>query len=162
MPFFEYKGSVCNLASFKEHATFGFWKYKLMNDPHGYLKEIANKGGEAMGNLGRITGVIDLLSDEVLISLLKQASKLNEEGIKSVPRKKSPKKESTAPDYFTRAIKKNKSAENAFKDYSPSHRNEYIEWITEAKTEPTRLKKLETAIKWLSVGKSRNWKYTKK
>jgi hypothetical protein len=32
-------------------------------------------------------------------------------------------------------------------------------WITEAKTEATREKRMLTAIEWLSEGKSRHWKY---
>lgn len=37
-----------------------------------------------------------------------------------------------------------------------------IEWLTEAKTEVTRNKRLTTAVEWLEEGKSRNWKYVKK
>ena len=41
----------------------------------------------------------------------------------------------------------------------PSHRREYIEWITEAKTDPTRDKRIATTVEWVPEGKSRNWKY---
>ena len=43
-----------------------------------------------------------------------------------------------------------------------AHRREYIEWITEAKTEETREKRIATTLEWLVEGKSRNWKYQKK
>ena len=43
-----------------------------------------------------------------------------------------------------------------------SHRKEYVEWITEAKTEETRKKRLDTAIERMAEGKTRNWKYLKK
>ena len=42
---------------------------------------------------------------------------------------------------------------------APSNKREYIEWITEAKTEATRTSRLETAIEWMAEGKPRNWKY---
>ena len=42
---------------------------------------------------------------------------------------------------------------------SPSCRREYVEWITEAKREETRAKRLKIAIEWIAKGKSRNWKY---
>jgi len=42
---------------------------------------------------------------------------------------------------------------------SPSHRREYLEWITEAKQDETRKRRMATAIEWLSEGKSLNWKY---
>lgn len=162
MPFFEYKGPVCNFAGFKEHATFRFWKYQLMSDPGGKLKEIANKGGEAMGNLGRITELGNLPPDRIMIEFLKQARQINEEGLKVPVKKKAPKTELKIPAYFTAALKKNKAAETAFKNFSYAHKKEYLQWIIEAKTEPTRLKRLETAIEWMSEGKSRNWKYMKK
>ncbi|HZN03729.1 MAG TPA: YdeI/OmpD-associated family protein, partial [Candidatus Polarisedimenticolia bacterium] len=41
----------------------------------------------------------------------------------------------------------------------PSHRREYIEWITEAKREETRRKRMETSLQWMVEGKARNWKY---
>jgi uncharacterized protein YdeI (YjbR/CyaY-like superfamily) len=41
----------------------------------------------------------------------------------------------------------------------PGQRREYIEWIVEAKTEPTRDKRIAQAVEWIGEGKSRNWKY---
>ncbi|MEO7266129.1 MAG: YdeI/OmpD-associated family protein, partial [Ferruginibacter sp.] len=42
-----------------------------------------------------------------------------------------------------------------------SHKKEYLQWITEAKTEDTRNKRMATAIEWIAEGKGRNWKYQK-
>jgi uncharacterized protein YdeI (YjbR/CyaY-like superfamily) len=162
MPFFEYKGPVCNFAGFKEHATFRFWKYQLMSDPGGLLKEIANKGGEAMGNLGRITRVENLPPDKVMIEFLKQARRINVEGLKLPARKIAPRAKLQIPSYFSAALKKNKAAETTFNNFAYAHKKEYLQWITEAKTEPTRLKRLETAMEWMSEGKYRHWKYMKK
>src|SRR4051812_22718480 len=58
-PAFDYKGTYCSMASFKEHVVFGFWKASLLKDPKGYLGLRSNQGGEAMGHLGRITSVKD-------------------------------------------------------------------------------------------------------
>ncbi len=65
----------------------------------------------------------------------------------------------TVPDYLTAALKKNKKALAAFEAFSYSHKKEYVEWITEAKREETRQKRIETMLIWLAEGKSRNWKY---
>lgn len=163
MPFFDYKGPFCNFASFKQHAVFGFWKYKLIKDPKGYLQEISNKGGNAMGNLGRITGLKDLPPDKVIIDFIRQAKKLNEDGVKlpSKP-KKQPRAELDIPTYFTNTLKRNKKALKTFEGFSYSHKKEYVEWITEAKTEETKNKRMATAIEWMSKGKPRNWKYMRK
>jgi len=47
----------------------------------------------------------------------------------------------------------------AFKAFSPSHQREYVEWLTDAKGEDTRARRLATAIAWIAQGKPRNWKY---
>jgi uncharacterized protein YdeI (YjbR/CyaY-like superfamily) len=49
-----------------------------------------------------------------------------------------------------------------FNAFSPSNKKEYVMWVTEAKTEATREKRLETAVEWMAEGKIRNWKYVKK
>jgi len=162
MPSFEYKGPFCSFASFKQHAVFGFWKYMLIKDPKGYLGEIFNKGGDAMGNLGRITSIKDLPPDKVIIDFVKQAKKLNDEGIKIPAKPKKPRAELVIRDYFISALKQNKKAFETFNNFSYSHKKEYIEWITEAKTEETRNKRMAAAIEWMTEGKSRNWKYMKK
>src|SRR6185369_7961512 len=64
MPSFDYKGPFFSIASFKEHAVFGFWKAKLLKDPKNYLSDRANEGGEAMGHGGRITKLSDLPPDK--------------------------------------------------------------------------------------------------
>lgn len=159
---FDYKGPFFSMAAFKQHAVCGFWKYSLLNDPDGYLGERSNKGGEAMGNMGRITSIKDLPPDKVIIDLIKQAKKLNDDGIKLPPRKVREKKEIVIPDYFTKALNKNKKALTTFENFSPSHKREYLEWITEAKTEETKNKRMATALEWIAEGKGRNWKYEKK
>lgn len=134
-PHFDYKGMMCSMAAFKEHCVFGFWKYTLLNDPKNYLGERRNKGGEAMGNLGRITLLKDLPSDKVIIDFIKQAKKLNDDGIKLLQKPKKAKAELIIPDYFTKALCKNKKAQQIFEEFSYSNKKEYLEWITEAKTE---------------------------
>jgi len=56
-------------------------------------------------------------------------------------------------------LKKHAKARATFEGFAPSHRREYIEWITEAKRETTREKRLATTLEWLAEGKPRNWKY---
>jgi uncharacterized protein YdeI (YjbR/CyaY-like superfamily) len=150
-PHFDYKGSLAGMASFKEHCAFGFWKHSLLDQ-----KELNR---DAMGSFGRITSNKDLPSDKAIISLIHQAMELNEKGIKVAKKPAAPKKELVVPDELANALAKNKKAKAAFEGFSYSHRKEYIEWITGAKTEPTRIKRLATTVGWLSEGKSRNWKY---
>ena len=76
--------------------------------------------------------------------------------------KSAPKPETKTPADLAAALKKNKKAATAYEDFSPSHRREYVQWITEAKTDETRKRRLDQAVEWIAEGKSRNWKYVKK
>jgi len=156
-PHFDYhNGPMCHMAAFKQHSALGFWKATLMKD--GSLVENA-KAETAMGHLGKITSLQDLPADKKLMAWIKEAMKLNEQGIKLVPKKTADKKELIVPDYFSKALSKNKQALKNFTEFSYSHKKDYLQWLTEAKTEETRVKRMTTAIEWLAEGKSRNWKY---
>ncbi|PWU13702.1 MAG: hypothetical protein C5B50_18730 [Verrucomicrobia bacterium] len=154
MPSFMYKGMLCSMAAFKEHCAFGCWKHSLVKERLGG----SDKSDEAMGQLGRITSLADLPSDKLLLDCLKEAVRLNEEGIKK-PKPRAVKKELVVPDYLSAALKKNARALKTFDGFTYSHKKEYVEWLVEAKREETRAKRLATTIAWLSQGKPRNWKY---
>jgi hypothetical protein len=156
-PHFVYKGVLCSMASFKAHCAFGFWNASLLNPSGG-----GTKSAEAMGQFGRIASVDDLPGAKQLAALVRQAAALNDQGVK-VPRRKkgAPKPPPTAPADFMKALRANKRALSAFTQFSPSHKREYIDWISEAKTVETRQRRMATALEWLSEGKARNWKYQK-
>lgn len=153
-PHFDHKGTVCSMASFKQHCAFGFWKQSLLEQAAFPTEKTA------MGSFGRITSVKDLPPDKVMIGLIHQAVELNENGIK-VAKKPVEKKELVVPKDLTSALSKSKTAKATFDNFSQSHKREYVAWIEEAKTEPTRNKRLATTVEWLSEGKSKNWKYEK-
>jgi len=160
MPFFDYKGEgLCNMASFKQHCAFGFWKASLMKDKA--LMDHA-KSETSMGHLGRITSLADIPSDKKMIGYIKEAMKLNDAGVKVKKVKPSTDKTLEAPEYFVKALKTNKSAQTTFDAFSYSAKKEYVTWIVEAKTEDTRNKRIEQALEWMAEGKQRNWKYMKK
>ena len=156
---FDHKGPFCSMASFKQHVAFGFWKYKLIKDPKNYLGVRSNEGGDAMGNMGRISGLKDLPPDKILLDFIKQAKKLNDDGVKLPSKPQKPQVELVIPAYFKAAVKNNKKTLAAFNAFSYSNKKEYVSWVTEAKTEETRNARLELAVEWMSEGKRRNWKY---
>ena len=153
-PHFDYKGMFCGMAAFKQHCTLGFWKASLLDS-----KLIGAKPMDAMGQFGRITSVDDLPSEKELVALVRQAAKLNDDGVKLVRAPKPPKPMPKAPPAFLKALRSNAKAKASFDAFSPSHRREYLEWIVGAKTDATRDKRIATAIEWLTAGRSRNWKY---
>jgi uncharacterized protein YdeI (YjbR/CyaY-like superfamily) len=153
MPSFVQQGIVCGMAAFKNHCVVHFWKGDLMFDGD------SNKREEAMGDFGRITSLDHLPADRTMIGYIQKAVKLNEEGVKKPPRKKEPQRELTVPPDLRSALTNNKRAKENFDRFSYSHRKEYIEWITGAKREETRARRLTSAVEWLTQGKPQNWRY---
>lgn len=143
---FEHHGLLCGFAAFKNHAMFGFWKSKLL----------VERGFPEVGNLKSLA---DLPGDRQLIRTIKEAAKLNEQGIRQERTKRAAKPALKTPSYFMAAVKKNKKAHAHFQTFSPSRKRDYVEWITDAKSDDTRTKRLTQAVAWISEGKSRNWKY---
>jgi uncharacterized protein YdeI (YjbR/CyaY-like superfamily) len=154
-PFFDYHGAMCNMAAFKEHVAFGFWKGTLV------VGRPSGDGDGSAGQFGRIASVKDLPSKKELTAYIKKAMKLNEDGV-AVPKEKKAKPELPVPPELAAALAKNRKARAAFEAFPPSHRREYNEWIGQAKGADTRARRVEQAMEWIAEGKSRNWKYQKK
>jgi uncharacterized protein YdeI (YjbR/CyaY-like superfamily) len=157
-PNFEYKGPLCSMAAFKAHCGFTFNKASLMKDPHQVFNPV---GKTAMGSLGKLTSIADLPSKKIIIQYLHEAMAINEKGTK-IPKIKASGEhlhKIEIPEDFLKALAKNKKAKTVFDAFSPSHVKEYVNWITEAKREETRKKRIETAVEWIADKKGKNWKY---
>lgn len=153
MPHFMYHGMLGGMSAFKAHCAFGFWKGTLI---------VPEQEEAAMGQFGRIESIKDLPPRRKFVGYVKKAMKLNEEGV-AAPRaaRSRPKKPLPMPSDLAKALGRNRKARATFDAFPPSHRREYIEWITEAKREDTRARRVDQAVEWMADGKSRNWKYQK-
>ena len=191
MPNFTVNGAiVCNMAAFKEHCAFGLWKAAavLGNDvPAGYEER---SGMGSYGKLRSIGDLPprEILLDQVrrVAEARRAAGAAKRKGAArdaaggggagapsatgpAAPaeqpgrQKKQPKKQPVAvPEYLDRALDGSPAARAAFDAFPPSHRREYVEWITGAKTEATRERRLAQMLEWVAEGKSRNWKYERR
>ncbi|MDB4885766.1 MAG: hypothetical protein JWN79_1204 [Gemmatimonadetes bacterium] len=155
MPHFDHHGMMCGMAAFKSHCSLGFWKAALIPG----LAPNSNNGGDSMGNLGRLTSVKDLPPTKVLAGYIREAMRLNDEGIGVARPKKSPKAEAKVPPELAAALAKHRKAKAVFDAFPASHRREYIEWIAEAKRDETRARRVAQTVEWVADGKQRNWKY---
>lgn len=155
-PHFMHNGIICSMAAFKQHCALHFWKGSQVVGEN-------NVSDDAMGQFGRVTCIDDLPSKKVLLGYVAKASELRDSPAKktATPRNKLVK-ELTVPQYFVTALKTNRKAAATFDAFPYSKRKDYVEWVTDAKTEETRSKRLQTSIEWLAQGKSRNWKYETK
>jgi len=154
-PAFMHHGIVCVMAGFKQHVTLGFAKSKLLLDTNGVPAD------EAWGQFGRITELAELPSKRELVGYVKKAMKLNADGVQ-VERVVKPKKAIPMPAALKAALAKAPKAKAFLATLPPGHQREYLAWVTEAKTDATRDKRIATTIEWLAEGKHRNWKYDRK
>jgi uncharacterized protein YdeI (YjbR/CyaY-like superfamily) len=151
-PSFIYKGKIlAGFAAFKAHAAFGFWA-------GSQILETGARQESAMGQFGRLTSLDDLPDRATLVALAEKGMRLIDEGVKPV-RNKTAKAPFTVPQDMRAAIDGNPAAKAAFGGFPPSAQRDYVEWITEAKRDETRARRLAQAVEWLAEGKRRHWKY---
>lgn len=148
-PSLSYNGkNLCGLAGFKSHVAFFV---------QGERKE---EGAEGMGEFGKMRAMADLPTKAALAKVLKARMKVIEAG-PAAPRK-APKPPPEVPADLAKALKTSKPAAATFKALSPTNQRDYVTWITGAKQDATRARRIEQAVEWLAEGKARNWKYVKK
>ena len=139
--------NVAGLAAFKAHCALVI---------HG-----SSQAGEGMGGYGKIASFDQILPEaEIAAALHAARDRVLTHGSATKGRgKPQPKPEIPVPGYFAEVLAANPAAQASFDNLASSHRREYLEWITGAKREDTRAKRIATSIEWLTEGKKRNWKY---
>jgi uncharacterized protein YdeI (YjbR/CyaY-like superfamily) len=159
LPHFDYQGeSMCVFAAYKKHCSFTFLKESIMSDAR--LK--ANPGLQASRRyMGKLSSLSDLPADDQLVAYINEAMALNEQGVKLPERTPQQPNEIAVPDYFAQRLASDPKARQVFEGKSGSFRKEYLIWITDARTEATRNKRMDEALAWIAEGKGRFWKYAK-
>jgi uncharacterized protein YdeI (YjbR/CyaY-like superfamily) len=135
-------------AAFKEHAAVNFWR--------GQELGLAREEG-AMGQLGKLKGVADLPPN--LDELIAKAAELAQSAPAPRKTKHAPKPAPQLHPDFAKALAKAPKAKAVLDSFPPSAQRDYLEWISEAKQESTRAKRIATAVEWLTEGRRRHWKY---
>ena len=139
------------MAAFKAHAALNFWRGQELRGDEA--------NADAMGQFGKLTSIDDLPPDAELDALIRQAADL----AKSAPAPRKMKHEpKPAPDLhpdFAKALASSPKAKEVLEGFPPSAQRGYLEWVSDAKQDATRQKRIATAIEWLSEGKRRHWKY---
>ncbi|TIT47727.1 MAG: hypothetical protein E5W72_19620, partial [Mesorhizobium sp.] len=111
--------------------------------------------------MGNLASLGDLPADFELIAWIKEAMSLNDRGVKVPPRKSKDPKEVEIPAAFAAALAAKPEIKTIFDSKSASFQKEYNIWIGEAKTDGTRVKRIEESLSWIIEGKGRFWKYAK-
>jgi uncharacterized protein YdeI (YjbR/CyaY-like superfamily) len=152
MPAYTLDGKILLItAAFKAHAALNFWRgQELRGD---------KANADAMGQFGKLASVDDLPSDSELDRLIKEAAEVAKNAPAPRKAKHGPKAAPEMHPDFSAALAKAPKAKAALDGFPPTAQREYLEWISEAKQDSTRAKRIATAVEWLSEGKRRHWKY---
>jgi len=152
-PNYNSKGMICWLAYFKNHVGINFFKGSLIEDLHGLYDDACMDKRNRQIKF-RSSSDVD---ETKLKHYLYEAIKLNKEGTKV----QAKKIDTEIPEDLAQAFASHPNAKAFFDKLAAGYKRDYIEWITSAKQEKIRLKRLNTTIEWLSEGKKKNWKYEK-
>lgn len=163
-PAFEHGGLLGGMAAFKSHVAFSLWHGMHIEDPEGLFEEVGNRGMAWI----KIARVKELPPQTVLRAYIGRAVEYGR-AVRARPRAPAPKGGPGArrpapptPPALAAALAEDDAARATFESFPPSAQRDYIEWITEAKRETTRAKRLATTMVWLAEGKRRNWKYERR
>ena len=152
MPAYTLGGKIVLItAAFKAHLALNFWRGQELRG------EQAND--DAMGQFGKIRSIGELPPDAELDRLIREAAELAKSAPAPRKTKHAPKPAPELHPEFAAALEKSPEAKAALDGFPPSAQRDYFEWISEAKQDATRQKRIATAVEWLSEGKRRHWKY---
>ena len=153
-PNYYYDGMVCGFWHFKKHVSFVFFQGALLKDKHKVLQ--VNPGNVHNRHI-KFTDVKDV-NEKLLIEYIKEAVANNKKGIKITEAKD---KTIVIPEDYKKILVKNKLLPY-FESLAYSHRKEYVGWITDAKKEETRIKRMNTSVEKLLLKEGLNDTYKKK
>lgn len=140
------------MAAFKAHAALNFWRGQEIG---------IESASDAMGQLGKLTGLDDLPPDDELDAMIRKAAALARRAPAPRKVKHAPKPPPQMHPEFAAALAKDPKAKAVLDGFPPSAQRDYLDWIAEAKQDATRQKRIATAVEWLGEGKKRHWKYEK-
>jgi len=150
-PSFTHHGLLGGIVGFKEYVGVMWWQEKALGDADPEVKAVIEA-------TARMTSTKDLPKKLAFKKALRAAMALNEKGPQKRVRKNGPAKLPMHPE-FAAALQADKQAKKVFDGFADSYQRDYLEWITEAKRDSTRARRIAQAVEWLREGKRRNWKY---
>ena len=148
--------NVLAICKFKNH--FGIWFFNgvFLTDPLNVLKNAQEGKTKAMRHW-KFTSEGDIDSNQV-IAYVNEAIDNQENDRVLPPTKKSPKY-TEIPDLLKAALDKNKTLKTAYEGFTEYKRKEFHEYISTAKQDKTKLKRLEKIIPMIQDGVGLNDKY---
>ena len=137
------------IARFKNHFGLGFFNGMFLKDPKKVLVNVQEGKTQAMRHWKfKSIGEIDA---PTIVAYINEAIENQKNGMRLIPGKKK-KSELIIPKLLKEALAENPKTEKAFIILSPYKQQDYIEYISSAKQEKTKLTRLKKIIPMINQG----------
>jgi hypothetical protein len=152
-PHFDHQGSLIGMHAFKSCVSIWFHKGASLKDGHGLFK-LTEKDAEREVRKYKIHEG-ESINEKAFLDLLKQALKVNAAqagGAETKPTSRA----LVVPSDMEQVLRKDEQAWAQWEGLAASHKREYVEWITDAKQDETRKRRLAKALEMIRDGQAKN------
>lgn len=146
--------NIVGLGAFKTYFGLWFFQGALLRDPSKVLVN-AQEGRTRAMRQWRMTSAGEIDAPAIK-KYVEEAIALAKAGKRVA---KSPAKKLVMPDELAAALAKNRKAGAAFKALTPGRQREYADYVSEAKREETRAKRVGKILPMITAGLGLNDKY---
>lgn len=149
--------NVFGICRFKDF--FGVWFFNgvFLSDPKKVLRNAQEGKTKAMRHWN-FTSEEDI-DEKGILAYMNEAIANQKQGKVLAPKKDSPKKEVVIPEQLAAVLQEDKSLKKTFEGLAPYKQREFCEYISEAKQEATKARRLQKIIPMIEKGMGLNDKY---
>lgn len=155
-PHFDHGGIMIGLQAFKEHVAVWFHKGALIKDPKKLFDKLGKEEAKGMRSYKLREG--ESINETAFMDLVKQAVKVNQSGAKITDAKPA-RRALVIPADLESCLKKDDQAWAHWEKFNYTHKKEYVEWITDAKQDETRKRRIAHALEMIREGVGKEDKY---
>lgn len=155
-PHFDHAGIMIGLCAFKEHVAVWFHKGALLKDPKKLFEALPK--GEEKGMRSYKLYEADKVNEAAFMDLVKQAVAVNAKGTK-LSDAKPPRRALIVPEDLEQVLHKDPMAWANWEAFNYSCKKDYVEWITDAKQEETRKRRIAQALEKIREGEKKEEKH---
>lgn len=149
--------NLFGIAGFKNHFAIWFFQGAIVEDPDNVLVNAQENKTKSLRQMRFTSG--NEINQEIIVKYLQQSISIFQNGTEVKPSKK---KELLIPEDLDVSLDDNPELKYAFYKLTPGKQRDYADYISSAKREETRHKRIEKIIPMIIEGKGLNDKYNKK
>lgn len=155
-PHFDHDGIMIGLHGFKTFVSVWFHKGALLKDTHKLFDQPEKDEEKGIRKIKIHEG--DALNEKAFVDLVKQAVKVNQSGAKLGDAKPA-RKALVLPQEFEQCLKKDEETWERWEKLAYAHKKEYVEWVSDAKQDETRKRRIAQALERIRAGQGKEDKH---